>query len=215
MDEKLEVRERILHAAMERIMHYGFAKTTMAEIAADCGMSAGNIYRFFESKADIAEAMARHHYAHEQGEMAALSRRREIAPDVRLREMFFTTMRNNYRKIDESAKILEVAEMLKKERPLFINEQLAQERVYIVELLEQGISIGTFRNIDAPYIAEMIQSALSKFSFPQLFSQLTLPKLERELNGVLDLILWGLYTPDAVQARVLPATANGTQSAFA
>ena len=59
MNEKLDTREQILHAAMERIMHYGYAKTTMAEIARDCGMSAGNIYRFFASKIDIAEAMAR------------------------------------------------------------------------------------------------------------------------------------------------------------
>jgi hypothetical protein len=33
-----------------------------------------------------------------------------------------------------------------------------------------------------------------KFRFPQLFSHLTLPKLKRELTGVLDLILAGLST---------------------
>jgi hypothetical protein len=31
-----------------------------------------------------------------------------------------------------------------------------------------------------------------KFRFPQLFSVLTLPKLKRELTGVLDLLLAGL-----------------------
>ena len=38
----------------------------------------------------------------------------------------------------------------------------------------------------------MIQSALMKYRFPQLFSRLTLPKLRRELNGVLDIIIAGL-----------------------
>ena len=35
MDEKAATRDRILAAAMTRIKHYGYGKTTMAEIAAD------------------------------------------------------------------------------------------------------------------------------------------------------------------------------------
>ena len=40
---KADPREAILKAAADRILHYGYNKTTMSEIAADCGMSAGNI----------------------------------------------------------------------------------------------------------------------------------------------------------------------------
>ncbi|MFZ4071189.1 MAG: TetR/AcrR family transcriptional regulator, partial [Caulobacterales bacterium] len=78
MDEKVSTRERILHAAMMRIKHYGYGKTTMAEIASDCGMSPGNIYRFFEAKIDIAEAMARAHYADQQQEMVVLARKTDL-----------------------------------------------------------------------------------------------------------------------------------------
>ena len=45
---------------------------------------------------------------------------------------------------------------------------------------------------DMDYTAEMIQSATMKFRYPQLWSKLTLPKLERELEGVLQLIIEGL-----------------------
>ena len=38
----------------------------------------------------------------------------------------------------------------------------------------------------------MIQSATMKFRYPQLWSKLTLPKLERELEGVLDLLVNGV-----------------------
>ena len=93
MDEKQATRDRILHAAMTRIMHYGYGKTTMAEIAADCDMSPGNIYRFFEAKIDIAEAMARNHYAEESASMAAVGRRKEWPVDKRLREMFLKLLR--------------------------------------------------------------------------------------------------------------------------
>lgn len=204
MDEKNEIRDRILRAATDRITHYGYAKTTMAEIAADCGMSAGNIYRFFESKADLAEAMARKHYERQHFDMAQMSRRSDLAPDRRLKAMFFKRMKENFAMFAENAKILDVAEVLKKERPVFMNEQLAQERVYIAAVLEEGAAAGLFREADYAFMAEMMQSATVKFSIPQLFSQLTLPKLERELDGVIDLVLFGAYRNEAEPKGGLP-----------
>ncbi|MBS0385583.1 MAG: helix-turn-helix transcriptional regulator, partial [Proteobacteria bacterium] len=112
MDDKLATRDRILHAAINRIKHYGYSKTTMAEIAADCGMSPGNIYRFFEAKIDIAEAMAREHYALEHSMMAQIGRRKDLPADKRLKEMLSRRMRENYQMFEENAKILEVAEVL-------------------------------------------------------------------------------------------------------
>jgi AcrR family transcriptional regulator len=203
MDEKITTRDRILQAAMTRIKHYGYGKTTMAEIAADCDMSPGNIYRFFEAKIDIAEAMARKHYAEEHAELAAIARKKEWPADRRLREMFFKGLRDSYCMFEENAKILEVAEVLHKERPLFANEQLALERVFLSALLEEGAKSGLFQEGDYNFIAEMLQCTTMKYRLPQLFSKLTLPKLERELGGVLDLIMNGLYTrKEAATPRV-------------
>jgi len=192
-DIKAETRDRILMAAMNRIKHYGYGKTTMAEIAADCDMSPGNIYRFFEAKIDIAEAMARKHYAEEHAMMAAVGRRKDLPVDKRLREMLLQRMRENFQLFADNAKILEVAEVITKERPLFMNELIAQERVGITALIEEGVEAGLFGACDAAFTAEMIQSATVKFSMPQMISKLTLPKLEREFKGVMDLLLKGLY----------------------
>ena len=61
---------------------------------------------------------------------------------------------------------------------------------------KQGIFEGVFAPMEHPnFIAEMMQSATMKFRYPQLWSRLTLPKLERELNGVMDIILAGLSVP--------------------
>jgi AcrR family transcriptional regulator len=210
MDDKAATRDRILQAAINRIKHYGYGKTTMAEIAADCGMSPGNIYRFFEAKIDIAEAMARKHYADEQARAAAIARRKDWPVDKRIREIFFGRMRDNYHLVDMSAKILEVAEVLTRERPLYFNETLAQDRVVLTSLLEEGIASGMIEPVENPeYLAEMLQASLSKFSFPALFSRLTLPKLERELDGVINLIFHGLYARSATPALTpKPATVS-------
>jgi AcrR family transcriptional regulator len=213
MDDKAATRDRILHAAMTRIKHYGYGKTTMAEIAADCAMSPGNIYRFFEAKIDIAEAMARKHYAERLASLGAIARRKDWPADRRLREMLLTRMRDNYLMFEQNAKILEVAEVLAAERPLFMNELIAQERVILTAVIEEGIEAGLFAHADAEFAAEMIQSATIKFGLPQLFSHLTLPKLEREFEGVMALLLNGLYaagaTPSApAKGRTRPETAE-------
>ena len=60
------------------------------------------------------------------------------------------------------------------------------------------------------FTAEMMQSAMMKFSVPQLFSKLTLPRLERELEGVLNLLLNGLYARPAAASAARAAVATAT-----
>ena len=52
------VRHRILAAAEHLVRTQGRTKTTVADIAQACSMSPSNVYRFFESKKAIAEAVA-------------------------------------------------------------------------------------------------------------------------------------------------------------
>ncbi|MFQ5508543.1 MAG: TetR/AcrR family transcriptional regulator [Leptospirillia bacterium] len=58
MDKQIDTREQILDAADARFRRFGFGKTTMAEIAGDCDMSAANLYRYFKNKAEIGAAIA-------------------------------------------------------------------------------------------------------------------------------------------------------------
>lgn len=210
MDEKTATRDRILLAAITRIKHYGYSKTTMAEIAADCDMSPGNIYRFFEAKIDIAEAMARKHYAEEQGTLSAIARKKDLPADQRLREIFRRRLRDSYELLEEKPKVMEIAEVLHRDRPTFANEQFALERVFLVAVLEEGEAAGLFAAGDYAFTAEMLQVATMKFSVPQLFSKLTLPKLERELDGVLDLIFSGLYVRATAPSAEAPKRLEST-----
>ena len=52
-------RDEIARAAMRRLSGHGFAKTTMADIIEESGMSAGAIYSHFSGKAEIAQHVAR------------------------------------------------------------------------------------------------------------------------------------------------------------
>ncbi|AOF80497.1 TetR family transcriptional regulator [Methyloversatilis sp. XJ19-13] len=54
-----ERREQIIAAADEHFRHYGYQKTTVADLARAIGVSSAYVYRFFESKQAIGEAVCR------------------------------------------------------------------------------------------------------------------------------------------------------------
>jgi AcrR family transcriptional regulator len=51
-----ERREQIIAAANEHFRHYGYNKTTVADLAKAIGLSTAYIYKFFDSKKAIGEA---------------------------------------------------------------------------------------------------------------------------------------------------------------
>ncbi len=55
---KEQLRDRILEEADRLFRQYGFAKTTVADIARELGMSPANVYKFFAAKDAIVEASA-------------------------------------------------------------------------------------------------------------------------------------------------------------
>ena len=53
----LDRKNRILDAAERCFARLGFHKATMQDVAAECGMSPGNLYRYFASKDEVVAGM--------------------------------------------------------------------------------------------------------------------------------------------------------------
>jgi AcrR family transcriptional regulator len=192
MDEKAETRALILDAAGKRFRHYGYQKTTMSEIARDLSMSTGNLYRFYPSKLDIAEAHAHFHEDAEDAMMEEIVARREPAP-VRLRAFSRTVLEETFKVINESQRVFELAQAISRERPAYANRRLAQERVFLEAIFRDGIEEGLFAAVeDVEVVAEMYQCATMKFRYPQLYNCFNLEMLRRELEGTLDLLMTGI-----------------------
>lgn len=206
MAEKDNIREQIVQAAKKRFSHFGYAKTTMAEVAGDCAMSPGNLYRFFPGKLDIAEEIAREDYTRHLAHLRKLALQPGKKGSERLRDFMFEELRRTYNKLEKDPRALDMARVISHERPQFANWMLENERKILVELMEESERRGEFTIADKPFTAEMVQSATMKFRYPQLWSKLTLPKLERELDGVLNLVIDGLC-PLAAERRQAHAAA--------
>jgi AcrR family transcriptional regulator len=192
MVEKDDVRCQIVDAAKKRFSHFGYAKTTMAEVANDCSMSPGNLYRFFPVKLDIAEAIATEDYQKHLDDLAHLADNKDRPARERLHDLFFEELRRTFHKLESDPRAYEIALIISRERPDYANWMLATERKILIRLIEDGQRRGEFAAGNASWTAEMLQSAVMKFRYPQLWSKLSLPKLEKELEGVLALIVDGL-----------------------
>ena len=184
--KKQETSMQILEAASKRFMHYGYNKTTMAEIARDLKMSTGNLYRFFPSKLDIAEAIAVAHEEEDYQHLRQIAKLKKPAPE-RLRIFTQSVLEITFNKIAESNKVFEVAQAIISQRPEYANRVLANEREYLQAILNDGVAEGTIRPLEnANWTAEVLQCATMKYRYPQLHHCYNLEYLQKELDGVMD-----------------------------
>jgi AcrR family transcriptional regulator len=191
-EAKDQTRERIMQAARKRFSRYGYAKTTMAEVAGDCGMSPGNLYRFFPGKLDIAEAIAREEERDRLAELEAIAGAAGKSARQRIYDFFFSELHSTFRKFEDDPEGVEIARILAQGRPALNSERIAAERRLIGRMLADGTRAGEFAVSDPDYTAEMIHAATLKFRFPQRWTRAPLDTLEWELDGVLKLVMYGL-----------------------
>lgn len=194
MDEKQAISLRILDAASKRFLHYGYQKTTMNEIARDLSMSTGNLYRFYASKLDIAEALA---IKSENVEFYALENiaNMEIDPVEKLRRFAFRIFKDTYDHISENKKIYEIAQVIISERPEYSNRRLERERILLIKVLEEGKNKGIFAdNGSLSDIAIAFQCATMRFRYSCIPNSPDFEAIAHELDLVLDLIIGGLLS---------------------
>jgi AcrR family transcriptional regulator len=206
------VRGKILEAAEKRFLHYGYAKTTMAEIASDCSMSPGNLYRYFPGKLDIAEAICTEAGEYAVARLREVMRRPSRTAKERLRDFLFADMKLTFDQLEYDKQVFEMARVVASERPQFANRILALNRALLSEILAAGNASSEFFIEDVIFTAEMLQSATIKFRYPQLHSKLPYEKLERELDGVLNLLLNGLDDGGAGKEQLARQVQQGGSS---
>lgn len=185
------VSETILAAALRRFEQFGYSKTTMAEIAADCDMSAANIYRYFENKLEIGAQLARRCLAEE---CAALTEviHTPASASARLREFLLGNLRYTYQRWSEQPRINELVEAIARERTDVVQEHLGFKQELVIKLIDEGNATGEFSVADPKQTAEAILVASTVFDVPLFMHLHPYDKFESLARNVADLILRGL-----------------------
>lgn len=196
-DETATTREQIIASAAERFQKYGYGKTNVAEIAADCCMSPGNLYRYFKNKADIAEAIMRRAVDEVMSELRRIAEDESRPACQRLRDFILREMSLTYHQIDTFPTLLEQVRDPQGKGPLLAHEYMDAARELIAGILGAGNRSGEFDVDDVDEVAGHIQSATDLFRYPQTsiavsLSDRTLEDLEERAEGVVDLIIDGI-----------------------
>src|SRR5947208_13762852 len=89
-----DTAERILDTAEVLFRRMGFAKTAVADIAAELGMSPANVYRFFPSKNAIVEAICQRCLAELEEQAWAVARSKAPAT-ARVERLFLESLAYN------------------------------------------------------------------------------------------------------------------------
>jgi len=194
------IQAQILDAATERFRYYGYRKTTMAEVASDCGMSAGNLYRYFESKADIGAAISIAWFeALHQAVRAAISQP-GLNPRQKLEAYVLTVNRFTVESLRNTPHIQEMVDFLCEERRDLVAGHLDSCHETVASILEEGVKRGAFEITDIATTARSVLNAIVRFEYPPLLALSGDTNFEAEARALVALIVNGL--------RGQPATAT-------
>lgn len=184
-----ESARAILQAATRRFLHYGYGKTTMSEIAGDCNMSTGNLYRYFPSKLDIAETFVRVLRGEQIEKLKAAVAEAGLSPTDRLRRFLQTKFRLAYERFHDRPKAYELATEVLMARPEVAVEWEDAEAAVIADILSEGERSGAFAPGESGRAPRLIQDAVFRFTTPAVFHEGCCESLTEELDELIDFIL--------------------------
>lgn len=187
-----EVRAHIMNAASERFRHYGYGKTTMAEIARDCSMSAGNLYRYFESKSDIGAAVCACWFRNLEETAENSIARDDLKPAEKLEAYVLAVCRSTLDSCLETPHIREMVDFLTQEQLDLLNDHTRIMAAIVQRIIEEGVRQGDFAEQDTEQAARTFQIAIVHFKYPPLLSMCDWEMLETEAKAVVAMLVRGL-----------------------
>lgn len=161
-------RDAILEAALKRFAHYGVAKTTMNEIAADLSISKASLYYYFPDKISLYAAVLKNISGENSGEQDALLEKQK---DPLGAILVYLEKRTEF-----IIKYHQVLEYLKAFSPLSLPPELEglfgyfreQELKRISAILKKAKEKGGYDINDARKTAELFYDFLDGFRYTAL-----------------------------------------------
>jgi AcrR family transcriptional regulator len=166
----VDPRTRILDGAERLFRHYGYTKTTVADIARELGMSPANVYRFFPSKAAIHEALAERMVA--EKEVATLKiARLPISASERLRTFVVEINKAVIATMLEDKKVHEMVTVALEEQWDVIERHLDRMTGILGIIIKDGMASGEFVTRDVDTAARCFAASVISACHPQVVAQ--------------------------------------------
>ncbi|MDF0493186.1 TetR/AcrR family transcriptional regulator [Bradyrhizobium yuanmingense] len=187
---EVDTRDRILEVAERLFRQIGYQKTTVGDIAKELRMSPANVYRFFESKKAIHQAVARSL----MGEVELEAQRIVARPGPvkeRFRELLTTINRMNTERYVGDNKLHEMVAIAMEEDWDVCVTHMECIAGMIGQMIAQGVASGEFEAPDLQLAALCACSAMIRFFHPQMIAQCA-TKPGPTIDQMIDFVIAGL-----------------------
>src|SRR3977135_2300761 len=165
-----DTRARIIETAEALFRRLGFAKTAVADIAAELGMSPANVYRFFASKNAIVEAICKRCLSEVEEKAWTVARSKAPAAH-RVERLILEILAYHKENLVTEQRVNELVlaaiehswETIRTHREVMSN---------VTELiLRDGIEAGDFEPVDPRATAGLIMRSMVCFTHPLMLGQ--------------------------------------------
>jgi len=160
-----DTRARIIETADALFRRLGYAKTAVADIAAELGMSPANVYRFFPSKNAIVEAICQRCLAMLEEKAWAVARSRGSAAS-RLERLILEILAYHRENLVTDQRVNDIVLVAMEHSWSAIEAHKEALRGIAEMILRDGIEAGEFEPVDPRETSRLIMRALTSFTHP-------------------------------------------------
>ena len=165
-----DTRARIMDTAEALFRRLGFAKTAVADIAADLKMSPANVYRFFPSKNAIIEAICQRCLGELEERAWAVARSRGSAAD-RLERLVLEILAYHRENLLTDQRVNDMVLAAIELSWGAIRAHKEHLRMVFEAILRDGIEGGEFDPVEPRETARLLMLSLVHFCHPVLLAQ--------------------------------------------
>ncbi|MFH3479896.1 TetR/AcrR family transcriptional regulator [Xanthobacter variabilis] len=183
-----ETRERITRVAEDLFRRMGFAKTAVADIAAELGMSPANVYRFFPSKTAIVATICQRCLSEIDREMAAIAAG-PGTPQARIAGIYLAILRYHKANFLAERRVHDMVLVAIENNWENIEAHKERIRAGVAQVLEDGIRQGVFEPHDPQVVSGLILGAMVRYCHPVLVAQNIDEDLEASVNATVAFLL--------------------------
>jgi len=160
-----DTRARIMEAAETLFRRLGYAKTTVADIAGELGMSPANVYRFFPSKSAIVEAICHLCLTRHEEEAWATVRGRGTAAQ-RIENLVLSILTYHMENLIEDQRVHDIVLVACEENWDAIQAHKRTIASMFEQIVRDGIDAGEFETVDPRTTAAMLMHAFIRYLHP-------------------------------------------------
>lgn len=188
-----ETRRDILAKAEELFRERGFNAVAIADIAAALGMSPANVFKNFNSKNALVDAIAFEQIHVFERDIRPLDK--SHAPLLRLRHLARTLMQQHHQDLNDNPYIFEMILMTAKQDMKCGDYYKSVMANLFADIIRDGIEAGIYTPADIPTLAETVLHALISVIHPVLIAREDIGNLATRCDQLVDFIDAGLRNP--------------------